>query len=75
VIYKDDYGYSVGVGAGWIGPDLHIFHYPPRNERVRKSGSATRIVNGQSAGPRVARIGGGFYGFGYSVCLFKKKKN
>jgi hypothetical protein len=64
----------VGVDAGRIGPDLYVFHNPPRSERVRKSGSATRIVNVQSAGPQVARIGSGFCGFGYSVCFFKKKK-
>jgi len=62
------------VGAGRIGPDLHVFHNLPYSERVGKSGSATRMVNGQSTGPRVARIGGGFYGFGYSICFLKKKK-
>jgi hypothetical protein len=63
---------EVGVGASWIGPDLHVFHNPPRNERFRKLGSAIRIVNGQSDGPRVARIGDGFCRFGFSVCFFKK---
>jgi hypothetical protein len=24
----------LGVGAGWIGPDLHVSHNPPRSERV-----------------------------------------
>jgi hypothetical protein len=60
------------VGAGRIGPDLHVFYNPTQGERVLKLGSATRIVNGQSDGPRVARIGGGFYGFGYSVFFLKK---
>jgi hypothetical protein len=67
----------VGVDAGRIGPDLYVFHNPPRSERVRKSGSATRIVNVQSAGPQVARIprlGSVILGFGFSFCFLKKKK-
>jgi hypothetical protein len=62
------------VAKGGRGPDLHVFYNPPRSERIKKSGSATRIVNCQSARPRVARIGDGFYGFRYSAVFFLKKK-
>jgi hypothetical protein len=62
------------VGAGQIGPDLHVFYNSPRGERVLKLGPATCVVNGQSDGPQVAWIGGRFYRFGYSVCFFKNKK-
>jgi hypothetical protein len=65
---------GVGVGAGRIGADLHVFYNPLHNERFWKLGSATHVVNGQFDGPQVARIGGGFCGFGYFFFLQKKKK-
>jgi hypothetical protein len=42
------------ISRGGRGPDLHVFYNPPRSERIKKLGSTTRIVNCQSARPRVA---------------------
>jgi hypothetical protein len=48
-----------GPTRGGRGSDLHVFHNSPLSERVWKSRSATRMMNGQPTGPRVARIGTG----------------
>jgi len=66
--------FFVGVGAGRIGPNLHVFHNSLRSERVWNSRSATRIVNGQSAGPWVVRIGTGLCGFGFFFSGPKTRK-
>jgi hypothetical protein len=78
VVFLNIYLLKLGPGTGRIGLNLHVFYNPPRIERVLKLGSATRVVNDQSYGPQVTRIGAGSTGSGilFVICyFFIKNKN